>query len=257
MKGYTKQVCRGNRKFVAENIANAPIFMKYKHIFFDLDHTLWDFEANCIATLQELYIEHALEKRGIPSFETFYASYSVINDRLWDRFRKGIITRQELRTKRFSLTFLDFKIGDDKLSAAMGVRFLEVLPTKTALFPHAIEVLDYLQQKQYPIHMITNGFEETQRLKMHHSGIQHYFTHIVTSETCGSLKPHREIYDFAVNLAATTHADSIMIGDTLDVDILGAQQVGMDQVYFAPNEVVDGVKPTYTIKSLMELKEIL
>ena len=181
----------------------------------------------------------------------------MINDKLWDRFRKGFINRNELRTKRFSLTFLDFKIGDEKLTSSMSVRFLEVLPTKTALFPHTIEVLDYLRDKNYPIHLITNGFEETQRLKMQHSGIQHYFTHVITSETAGMLKPHREIFDYAMGLANTSAAESIMIGDTLDVDILGAQQAGMDQVYFAPGNVEDGVTPTYTIRSLQELKEIL
>lgn len=231
--------------------------MKYKHIFFDLDHTLWDFETNSLATLQELFVEHELEKLGIPSFDKFYASYSVINDKLWDRFRKGYINRNELRLKRFTMTFLDFKLCNDKVCADLGARFLEVLPTKTALFPHTLDILNYLQEKKYPLHLITNGFEETQKLKMHHSGIHHYFTHIITSETCGRLKPHREIFDYAVNLAATTHSESIMIGDTLEVDILGAKEAGIDQVYFAPGEVQQGVTPTYTIKSLMELKEIL
>ncbi|WP_343700579.1 YjjG family noncanonical pyrimidine nucleotidase [Chitinophaga sp.] len=231
--------------------------MRYKHVFFDLDHTLWDFETNAVSTLQELYAEHGLEKRGIPSFGEFYASYSVINDKLWDRFRKGFINRNDLRTKRFSMTFLEFKICDDKLCDAIGKRFLEVLPTKTALFPHAVEVLDYLQDKNYPIHLITNGFEETQRLKMKHSGIHDYFTHIVTSETAGSLKPHRDIFDYAMKLSSTSASESIMIGDTLDVDILGAQEAGMDQVYFAPGQTQEGVTPTYTIRSLKELKDIL
>jgi putative hydrolase of the HAD superfamily len=231
--------------------------MRYKHIFFDLDHTLWDFESNAVSTLRELYTEHGLEKIGIPSFEQFYSSYSVINNKLWDRFRKGFINRNDLRTKRFTMTFLEFKVCDDKLCDNMGKRFLEVLPTKTALFPHAVEVLEYLQAKKYPIHLITNGFEETQRLKMKHSGIHDYFTHIVTSESAGSLKPHRDIFDYAMKLSSTTASESIMIGDTLDVDILGAQEAGMDQVYFAPGQTEEGVKPTYTIRSLHELKDIL
>ncbi len=231
--------------------------MRYKHIFFDLDHTLWDFEANATATLQELFAEYALDKRGIPSFEKFYASYSVINEKLWDRFRKGFINRNELRTKRFSMTFLDFKLCDDKLCESLGARFIEVLPTKTALFPHATEVLDYLRGKNYPIHLITNGFEATQRLKMKHSGINDYFTHVITSETAGSLKPHREIFDYAMKLSSCSASECIMIGDTLDVDILGAQQAGIDQVYFAPDKQPEGIQPTYTIKSLHELKAIL
>ncbi|MGE7773256.1 YjjG family noncanonical pyrimidine nucleotidase [Chitinophaga sp. NPDC101104] len=231
--------------------------MRYKHIFFDLDHTLWDFEANSNATLQELFYEHNLAGKGISSYADFFVVYSEINDKLWDRFRKGFINRNELRIKRFTQTFLAFKLCDDKLCQTLSERFLEILPTKTALFPDTVEVLDYLRDKQYPLHLITNGFEETQKLKLQHSGIGHYFTHIVTSESAGSLKPHREIFDYAMKLSNTTAADSIMIGDTLEVDILGAQQAGMDQVYFAPNLVQQGVSPTYTIKNLSELKNIL
>ncbi len=231
--------------------------MRYKHVFFDLDHTLWDFETNAVSTLQELYAEHGLEKRGIPSFGEFYASYSVINDKLWDRFRKGFINRNDLRTKRFSMTFLEFKVCDDKLCDAIGKRFLEVLPTKTALFPHAVEVLDYLQDKSYPIHLITNGFEETQLRKLRHAGIESYFTCIVTSESAGSLKPHRGIFDFALQQVNATSAESIMVGDTLEVDILGAKEVGMDQVYFNPRTPAVSFQPTYTIQHLKELTDIL
>lgn len=231
--------------------------MRYKHIFFDLDHTLWDFEANSNATLQELYDAHDLAGIGIPSYTEFFSVYSGINEKLWDRFRKGYINRNELRIKRFTQTFLEFKRCDDALCQTLSDRFLEILPTKTALFPDTIEVLDYLRDKQYPLHLITNGFEETQKLKLENSKIGHYFTHIVTSESAGMLKPHKAIFDYAMQLSNTTAADSIMIGDTLEVDILGAQQAGMDQVYFAPGEVQAGVTPTYTIKTLSELKNIL
>ncbi|UYQ92730.1 YjjG family noncanonical pyrimidine nucleotidase [Chitinophaga horti] len=230
--------------------------MKYKHIFFDLDHTLWDFETNATQTLQRLYELNTLCDRGISSFDDFYARYSVHNERLWDRFRKGFINRKELRFKRFWLTFLEYKIADDKLCNLMSEQFLELLPTQTALFPYAIEVLDYLAAKNYPLHLITNGFEETQHLKMKHAGIHHYFTHVITSESAGSLKPHREIFDYAMAKAGTTAAESIMIGDTLDVDILGAQNVGMDQVYFGPAKA-SPVVPTYSIACLSELKKIL
>ncbi|SFD33196.1 putative hydrolase of the HAD superfamily [Chitinophaga sp. CF118] len=233
--------------------------MKYKHIFFDLDHTLWDFEANSSEVLEELYYHHGLESRGVSSFDAFYKSFSVHNEKLWDRFRKGFINRNELRVKRFRVTLLDFKIGDDKLSEAMGVQFLELLPTKTILFPHAKEVLEYLTAKDYPIHLITNGFEQTQLHKMRSSGIDHFFTHVITSESVGSLKPYREIFDFAISRAAATTDTSIMIGDALDIDVLGAFNAGIDQVYFNPLSLATtgDLKPTYTIQSLHELKEIL
>jgi putative hydrolase of the HAD superfamily len=235
------------------NFASA---MKYKHIFFDLDHTLWDFEANSHQTLQELYHSHNLSSRGVHSFDAFYDSYVVHNEQLWDRFRKGFITRNELRHKRFRVTLLDFKIGDEKLAVSLSEKFLEILPGKTALFPYTVEVLEYLKGKGYPLHMITNGFEETQLLKMRNAGIDHYFTHVITSEVAGSLKPYREIFDYAIGRAATTAPESIMIGDALDLDIAGAYNVGMDQVYFNPRIPATGIKPTYTISCLSELKTI-
>ncbi len=233
-------------------------YMKYKHIFFDLDHTLWDFETNAYQVLEELYHTHTLASRGVPSFEVFHRTYMTHNDKLWDRFRKGFITRNDLRYKRFSMTLLDFKIGDDKLSHAMGTQFLEILPYKTVLFPNAIEVLEYLAAKNYPMHMITNGFEETQLVKMKSSKIDHFFTHVITSEVAGSLKPYREIFDYAIKLAGATADSSIMIGDALEIDILGAHNAGMDQVYFNNLVPVNGtLQPTYVIKGLEELKNIL
>lgn len=231
--------------------------MKYKHIFFDLDHTLWDFETNSHQTLQELYHHHNLSSRGVPTFEAFYDSYVVHNEMLWERFRKGLINRNDLRSKRFRLTLLDFKIGDEKLSNSLSDLFLQILPGKTALFPYTVEVLEYLTEKEYPLHMITNGFEETQLLKMRNSGIDRYFTHVITSELAGSLKPYREIFDYAIGKAATTASDSIMIGDALELDIVGARNVGMDQVYFNPAVPPADVRPTYTISCLSELKTIL
>ncbi|RAJ01573.1 putative hydrolase of the HAD superfamily [Chitinophaga skermanii] len=231
--------------------------MKYKHIFFDLDHTLWDFETNSALTLKELYDTHQLSARNIPSFESFYNTYTEHNDRLWDRFRKGFITRNELRTKRFWLTFLDFKIADEPLSKTFSDQFLQILPTKTSLFPNTIEVLEYLTKKGYPIHLITNGFEETQLLKIKNAGIDKYFTHLITSETAGSLKPKREIFDFALSKASTTAGESIMIGDAIDIDVLGARTAGMDQVYFNPSKLPQQQFSTYTISDLSELMAIL
>ncbi|ATL49731.1 noncanonical pyrimidine nucleotidase, YjjG family [Chitinophaga caeni] len=231
--------------------------MKYKHIFFDLDHTLWDFETNSKLTLKELYDTHQLTERNIPSFEAFYQHYTEHNDRLWDRFRKGFINRNELRTKRFWLTFLDFKIADEKLSKTFSDAFLQILPTKTALFDGTTDVLTYLRNKNYDIHLITNGFEETQLLKLRNAGIKDYFTHLVTSETAGSLKPHREIFDYAIAKANTTAGESIMIGDAIDIDVLGARNVGMDQVYFNPTQLPQVQLSTYTIRELNELMGIL
>ncbi len=231
--------------------------MRYKHLFFDLDHTLWDFETNEQETLQELFDSHGLANRGVPSFQAFSESYVGHNERLWERFRKGFINRAELRDKRFRLALLDFKIGDEKLCQAMSTQFLEILPNKKALFPETKETLDYLAAKNYPMHMITNGFEETQLLKMKNAGIDHYFTHIVTSELAGSLKPYPQIFEYAISKAGTSAAESIMVGDAMELDIKGAHGVGMDQVYFNPAKPPVDFTPTYTIGHLKELRNIL
>lgn len=230
--------------------------MKYKHLFFDLDHTLWDFEANSRLTLAELYQTMDLEKKGIHDFDLFHKNYLLHNDKLWDRYRKGFIKVDELRWKRFWLTLLDFKIGDEKLAHELGVRFLESLPTRTLLFPGAVEVLDYLVAKNYDLHLITNGFEKTQHSKLKHSGIDKYFVEVITSEGSNSLKPHKEIFDYAIQRAKADPLHSIMIGDDPEVDIKGAMNAGIDQVFVNHVEKKIDFKPTFEVKSLGELKEI-
>src|SRR3982751_6824703 len=121
--------------------------MKYRHIFFDLDHTLWDFETNSRQTLEELYHTYTLSSRGVQSFELFYQNYIVHNEKLWDRFRKGFIKIDELRWKRMWLTLLDFKIGDQSLAMDMAKQFLDLLPTRKTLFPYTVEILTYLTGK--------------------------------------------------------------------------------------------------------------
>ena len=135
--------------------------MKYKHLFFDLDHTIWDFEANSRTTLVELYEEMKLKERGVDDFDLFHKNYLAHNERLWERYRKGFVKQEELRVKRMWLSLLDFKIADELLAKKMGDRFLEMLPTRTILFPYTIEILDYLTDKSYELHLITNGFEHT------------------------------------------------------------------------------------------------
>src|ERR1700753_1688817 len=135
--------------------------LKYKHLFFDLDHTLWDFEANSRQTLQELFQGLQLNEKGVTDFDLFHQRYSIHNDKLWERYRNGWIKVDELRWKRMWLTLLDFKIGDEPLARQMDVLFLDALPTRNILFPHAVEILGYLTEKGYRLHLITNGFEKT------------------------------------------------------------------------------------------------
>lgn len=235
--------------------------MKYRHLFFDLDHTLWDFEANAHATLSELYVSLHLKNKGVHDFDIFYRNYLAHNEKLWERYRNGYIKQEELRVKRMWLALLDFKIADDKLAEEMSVRFLSLLPTRTLLFPDTKETLQYLVNKNYSLHLITNGFEKTQHSKLKYSGLDIYFTEVITSEGSNSLKPQKEIFEFAFQKTGAKRGESIMIGDTIDVDILGAMNAGIDQVHVnhltkEPIPMIDKKLPTYTVYSLKELKKI-
>ena len=229
---------------------------KYKHLFFDLDHTLWDFEKNSENTWRKLYDEYNLPTLGITDFDAFFATYNVHNDRLWERFRNRFIKREELRWKRVWLTLLDFKIPDSKLAHELSTAYLEILPTQQALMPFAKEILEHCKGR-YELHLITNGFEMTQRQKLQYAGIGSYFKELITSEKSGSMKPHGEIFDFALRCTGAQCAESLMIGDAIDIDILGAINAGWDQVYYNPARLKHARKPTYEIADLKELVAIL
>jgi putative hydrolase of the HAD superfamily len=230
--------------------------MKYKHLFFDLDHTLWDFDANARATLEELHKHLKLTEKGVHDFDLFHKNYLQHNDKLWARYRNGYIKQDELRLKRMWLTLLDFQIADEALAKEMGDLFLDMLPTRTILFPDTIEVLQYLTNKGYQLHLITNGFERTQHSKLKNSGIAHFFKQVITSESSNSLKPQKEIFEYALRKAGAAVGESIMLGDSFDVDIVGAMSIGMDQVHVNFIDSPQELPPTYTVKALQELKHI-
>ena len=231
--------------------------MKYKHILFDLDHTLWDFEANARQTLEQLHIDLRLVDKGIHDFDLFYRNYLAHNEKLWERYRKGYIKQEELRLKRMWLSLLDFKIADEELAQELSHLFLQLLPSRTILFPDCIEVLNYIDQKGYQMHLITNGFEKTQHSKLNSSGLNKFFKVVVTSEGSNSLKPQKEIFEYALSKTGATVQESIMIGDSIEVDIQGAKTIGMDQVHVNYNHTPQEIKPTYTIYHLKELEAIL
>lgn len=231
--------------------------MKYKHIFFDLDHTLWDFEANARQTLEQLHLDLRLVDKGIHDFDLFYRNYLAHNEKLWERYRKGYIKQEELRLKRMWLSLLDFKIADEELAQELSHLFLQLLPSRTILFPDCIEVLNYIDQKGYQMHLITNGFEKTQHSKLNSSGLNKFFRVVVTSEGSNSLKPQKEIFEYALSKTGATVQESIMIGDSIEVDIQGAKTIGMDQVHVNYNRTPQEIKPTYTIYHLKELEDIL
>lgn len=230
--------------------------MKYRHLFFDLDHTLWDFDANAKLTLNQIYQDMQLASVGVGEFEQFYLFYLAHNEKLWARFRNGFIKAEELRWKRMWHTLLEFRIGDEKLARQMGAMFLEQLPSRNILFPHAESTLEYLHGKGYHVHLITNGFEDTQWNKIRNAGIDHFFTEVITSEGSNSIKPKREIFEFALRKAGAQQHHSIMIGDSLEADIQGAINAGIDQVFVNHLRAECTLSPTYTVHSLQELQDI-
>jgi len=231
--------------------------MAYKDLFFDLDHTLWDFETNSKETIQELYNKHHLADLGIVDFDGFYSTYSAHNHRLWDRYTKGFIKQEELRWKRVYLSLLDFKVANEPLAKQMSQAYLEILPNKKHLFPYTIEILEYLKQKEYKMHLITNGFETVQFKKIKNSGLQDYFIEVITSESSNSLKPQKEIFEYALKNANASVTESIMIGDNESADIQGGINIGMDTIFVNHIQVVPTVPATYTITHLKELENIL
>ncbi len=230
--------------------------MPYKDLFFDLDHTIWDFELNSKETLWDLHLKYELEAKGIHDFDVFYSQYSVHNHRLWDRYTKGFIKQEELRWKRIYLSLLDYKIADEALSKEMSVDYLDILPNKKNLFPYTIEILDYLKNKDYKMHLITNGFESVQFKKIKNSNLADYFTEVITSEASNSLKPNKEIFDYALKACNAKLETSIMIGDNESADIQGAINVGMDSIFVNHLQIQPTVPATHTITHLKELENI-
>lgn len=206
-----------------------------KHIFFDLDRTLWDFELNSEATLKELFSEFKLaEKLGI-SDAAFVREYKRINELFWEDYRKGNIQKERLRYGRFETTLEFFGRADREMSTKIGELYISRSPRKTALVDGSIEVLEYLHPK-YQLHIITNGFEEVQHIKMDSAGLSPYFQNIITSESAGAKKPSRVIFDHAEGLTGAVAQNSIMIGDHYDADIIGAIGSNWKAVLFEPEK---------------------
>jgi len=228
----------------------------YQHLFFDLDHTIWDFEANAKDALKESYLHHELALRGIEPFDSFYDKYTFHNKRLWDRYTKGLIIQRELKWKRMFLTLLDFKIGNEPLARSLSQDFLDRLPIRTKVFPYTFEILNYLKKKNYRLHLITNGFNRIQEQKLVNAGLQDYFEAMITSEQSGCLKPNAGIFEYAMDVTGATPDTSIMIGDNLVADIQGAANFGMDSVF--TNHIEDNSEhlATYEVRHLKELEDI-
>ncbi len=230
--------------------------MSYKHIFFDLDRTLWDFDKNSQNAIQDIFDHHKVEERNVV-FDDFLRRYRIINEACWALYRVGKMPKEKLRTTRFEQTFQHFGIDDIDLATDFGLKYLEISPRKTHLVDGSVEVLDYLKTKGYELHIITNGFLEVQDIKIDNCGLRDFFDVVVISEQLEHKKPHPSVFNHSLERSGANASQSIMIGDDLAVDIVGARNAGIDQVYFNPSRDTHDEKVTFEIDKLIEIREIL
>ena len=232
---------------------------RYQHLFFDLDGTLWDIHTNSRIALREIFFELFADQTEIV-FERFYSHYKKWNERLWSEYRKNKITKEHLRTARFEKALALTELSTDSDSVEyIASSFLRKCPALPHLMPGTMELLDYCSGR-YPLHIITNGFKEVQEIKMQSSGILKYFDKFFFSEDLGVKKPHPEIFRNALETCQCSIEYALMIGDDWGADVLGARNLGIDQVYYNPLRRLDrrhNYAPTYQIDHLLNLKGIL
>lgn len=228
---------------------------EYKHLFFDLDHTLWDTERNAKESLNEIYSEFNLGKGNFPDFERFYTCYRGHNERLWGLYAENKVGRDAVRINRFRFALEDFQIHDYNLAERIADEFIRRTPHKKHLIPDSIFVLDKLSEK-YKMSIITNGFIESQLIKMKVSGISKYFENVFISEEIGFNKPDPRIFQHALSHTGIGFETALMIGDNYEADIIGARSAGIDQVYFRENHPEEHTA-TYKISILKNILEII
>lgn len=228
-------------------------FSNIKHIFFDLDHTLWDFDRNANETLLELYESYALVNLGLNSSKVFIDKYTENNHALWRRYHLGEITKETLRQERFRQTFLELGVSPEAVPLQFEEDYVRISPTKTNLFAGAKDVLAQLQNR-YQLHIISNGFKETTHLKMHLCELNPYFSQVIISEDVGINKPNKAIFEYALAKAGASKYNSVMIGDSLEADIYGALNFGIPAIFFNP---LKSAKPEDVKWQVFNLTELL
>ena len=228
----------------------------FKTIFFDLDHTLWDFDKNSNETLAELFEQHHLQTKGVTSLDAFTQVFKKVNTQLWDLYDRGLIQSQTIREQRFLQVLAPFGIDDAQLIAQLSEEYLYACPRKGHVFPHAHEVLDYLSNK-YELSLITNGFDEIQAMKIESGKLNGYFQHVVTSQKAGHKKPAKEIFNYALQLHGHDAKEAVMIGDNLQTDIAGARNASIKPIFFNPDAIKHQEEIYKEIKTLKELNDLL
>lgn len=228
-----------------------------RHIFFDLDNTLWNHRKNAYLSIKDIFEREKISEKYQIDFEEFHSAYHDINERLWEQIRDGEIDKDHLRKHRFYDTFLKFGIDDFKLSQIFEHNFLDEILKYNKLVFGAKEILDYLKNKNYKMHIISNGFQEVTERKCVLSGISEYFETITSADSVGVRKPRPEIFEYSLNLANAGKQESILIGDDWIADVKGAQNFGIDVIFFDVLDENPQEKDLKIVKNLLEIKDFL
>ncbi len=239
----------------AQHGLGLPPVKRYAHLFFDLDHTLWDFRANSRETLRELADAHGLLMRGVPDAKAFIHAFEEVNAGLWKQHGAGRMPKEVLRVLRFRTALQRFGITDGRLASTLSAEYLEHCPRKQALMPGAREVIDALGAR-YRLHIITNGFEEVQRVKLASCGLAGFFEVVLSSERAGVAKPDPRIFHEALKRSGAAAGDSLMIGDSAEADMQGARNAGWDHAHYTAASEPDSMA-TYRIGRLTDLLALL
>lgn len=228
---------------------------KYKSLFFDLDDTLWDTYHNNKACLREIYDDYHFG-RHYTSFEAFFDKYMPHNEMLWAQYRNNEIDRQTLILERLLYVLRPMGIDDKEYALNLNRDFLQRTAVRTKTIEGAIDLLEYLYPK-YRLFILSNGFREIQALKMKNAGLAPYFERLILSEDVSIQKPHKAIFDYALKNTNSRRAESLMIGDSLEADIIGAQNAKIDQIWLTQSISHTQIHPTYTVRKLSDIKKIL
>ncbi|MBO7291539.1 MAG: YjjG family noncanonical pyrimidine nucleotidase [Bacteroidaceae bacterium] len=231
----------------------------HRNIFIDLDDTIWDFTANSHVSLEIMYRDLDIA-RIYPDYDAFSSAYYAKNSELWALYHHGKIEKDFLIIERYAhlLRTIGYIDIDNRLAQRMNEYYLDTLALQTQLVPYAIELLDYLTRRGYNLYILSNGFIEVQHKKLQSAGIEDYFERMVLSDEIGINKPDRRLFDYALEVTHSQAADTLMIGDNYDADILGAMQAGWGQIYFDRNHRgITAPEPQHTVHSLKEVMDIL
>lgn len=227
----------------------------YRHLFFDLDNTLWDFKANAREAFYGILSRLGLLER-IPDFDRFLSVYEKHNEHLWTEYRKGKVKKDHMRAQRMIETFAEMGIDDPDVPRLVGDLYVQEAPKKTNLFPDVHETLGYLND-HYKLYILTNGFAEVQVQKINSCNLQAYFSKLFMAEMVGYQKPDRRFFEYAIKSVHAHKNECLMIGDDPEADIRGAHNAGIDQVFYNTGNKTCTIKPTWEIDAISSLRKFL